>query len=607
MIVRCVRASPFLVAAVLSLVTVGFEFVKAAPVMESTKSGEGFEFVPGTVIPLDEPDRLRLNAAREIFARQFSDLRARIGDDKPLMDALSHLEQGKFENALTSVDAYLESNADKAEAYEIRGVALTYLSKPKDGIKALEDSARLAPGVAAPLTKIGDIYVAMNQMDDARAAYKRAVEADASNRRAQARYGIALEAGHDYAAAIPHLVDSLKGVSPSEASPAKIALGRALVLIGSPDMAVTVLEPLVNQRTAGSTAAVILGNAYLADGAYDAAVKTLSAARNVRDKDPGVAYALGRAYAFLGKRNEALEALSAAAANAPQPAIVNREIASVHLAAGENTEAETILRRLAASDQARASDLRFIGDIEVSRGDLAAAEKTFSKMVKQFPDDPASYQKLGSLRAAMTRYKDAESTLESGLKRLGPQADILHTLIIVRLRLNDLAGAREAADSLIEVAGDSAGARTLAGSVYEQAGQTQTAATYYREAIKIDSQNLVALNNLASVLSADGDFEHAVDYASRAHTIDPDNAVIAHNLGWISFNLGRLDAAKALLEEAESKDADNARLAYRLGRVYQALGDAALARTQYDKALSASEDFDGADDARIRRDMLSEE
>jgi len=69
-------------------------------------------------------------------------------------------------------------------------------------------------------------------------------------------------------------------------------------------------------------------------------------------------------------------------------------------------------------------------------------------------------------------------------------------------------------------------------------------------------------------------------------------------IGWIYYHKGLYDSAIAEFTDSLVKLADNATVNYHLGMAYYKKGDKAKAKAQLEKALSLSDKFDGADEAR---------
>jgi len=121
---------------------------------------------------------------------------------------------------------------------------------------------------------------------------------------------------------------------------------------------------------------------------------------------------------------------------------------------------------------------------------------------------------------------------------------------------------------------------------------------WYRAMVGQHPGNAVALNGLADALSQAGRFDEALPLALQAVGIEPENGMILDTLGWILLRQNRTDEAVTTLEKADRFLPNHPIVLYHLGAARLAVGDAAAGRKTLQRALDASEDFPGADDAR---------
>lgn len=80
--------------------------------------------------------------------------------------------------------------------------------------------------------------------------------------------------------------------------------------------------------------------------------------------------------------------------------------------------------------------------------------------------------------------------------------------------------------------------------LYEEGGKKDTAKKYYEAALRIDSTDPLALNNLAYMIAEnDGDLNEALAYAQRARQKLPNYSEITDTLGWIYLKKNLTDNA----------------------------------------------------------------
>lgn len=107
----------------------------------------------------------------------------------------------------------------------------------------------------------------------------------------------------------------------------------------------------------------------------------------------------------------------------------------------------------------------------------------------------------------------------------------------------------------------------------------------YASAIKIDSTNVLILNNFAYSLAERGiKLQEALSMAKRAIEKEPKNSSYLDTIGWIYFKLGEYKKAKLNIEEATKIEDNNATLLDHLGDVYFKLGNKTKALENWKKA-----------------------
>ena len=107
----------------------------------------------------------------------------------------------------------------------------------------------------------------------------------------------------------------------------------------------------------------------------------------------------------------------------------------------------------------------------------------------------------------------------------------------------------------------------------------------YTSAIKIDSTNILILNNYAYSLAERGiKLQEALSMAERAIEKEPKNSSYLDTIGWIYFKLGEYKKAKLNIEGSTKIEDNNATLLDHLGDVYFKLGNKTKALENWKKA-----------------------
>ena len=106
--------------------------------------------------------------------------------------ALALLDQGDAQAALAAADYTLALNADVAEAWFVRGAALSALRRHVDAAVALERAATLDPDRAGTCLALGNVYAELDQANEAVEQLSRAVTLDPGLKEAHASLGSVL-------------------------------------------------------------------------------------------------------------------------------------------------------------------------------------------------------------------------------------------------------------------------------------------------------------------------------------------------------------------------------------------------------------------------------
>jgi Tfp pilus assembly protein PilF len=94
--------------------------------------------------------------------------------------------------------------------------------------------------------------------------------------------------------------------------------------------------------------------------------------------------------------------------------------------------------------------------------------------------------------------------------------------------------------------------------VLDGSGRKTEAERAYRATLQLDSDNAIAMNNLAFLLAERGeDLDHAWGYARRAMELTPDDADMMDTAGWVQLKRKETDAAIRLFATALAKEPGN--------------------------------------------------
>ena len=267
-------------------------------------------------------------------------------------------------------------------------------------------------------------------------------------------------------------------------------------------------------------------------------------------------------------------------------------------------------------------DARYqLGEIYRIQGNYKAAEATFRDFRKISPGDPRAWAGIANTLEASKHYKEAEDFLKEEIaadpKKEMPRfklADVYKadkqydlaiesykTLLKDHPKSSDLNAA--IADTLhqkgdnkgsmdyfrkaIELNPTSPGPMTGLAMLLEDTDQVGESRVLYERILKIESENVIALNNLAFIKAEEGtDIDGALTMATRAKQLAPNMETISDTLGWIYIKKNLSDDAIRIFTDLTRKDPDNAMYRYHLAQALIQKGDKLKARHELEDALA---------------------
>jgi tetratricopeptide (TPR) repeat protein len=341
-----------------------------------------------------------------------------------------------------------------------------------------------------------------------------------------------------------------------------------------------------------------------------------------------------------------------APAAAPDAALI-LDTARGKVAAGNTKGAIDGLAPYVAQHPEDAAAGRLLGDLYFRVPEYALAEKVWKAIVARSPDDRETHSRLGSLYAVQDRVSEAISEFQKSLpsrngyaglvmihKRAGDLPQYIAKLQYATERnpfdagaWTELGQARRSMrqyDSALEAFNRAVGIRPGSctsrvdvanvlvdlhrvdpaivhlkaclqndayfypavvnlGEAYLEKGDAATARPYLDRALSLRPEGTEALVDIGYVYDMKGDWKTAITYYNRAIRSDPMRPEAYIDLGY-DYNEHRFfPLAEAAFIKGISVAADDGRLHYLLAVTYNLQGKIALARVEYQRAISSDE------------------
>jgi beta-lactamase regulating signal transducer with metallopeptidase domain/Tfp pilus assembly protein PilF len=204
----------------------------------------------------------------------------------------------------------------------------------------------------------------------------------------------------------------------------------------------------------------------------------------------------------------------------------------------------------ARSRQFNPTSLRGLGgmvEVDMAQGRMDDAIALLKPELEKNPGSVGLRQMAGNTLTRAGRYDEAIRYFQSLITPMTPpaqQADAYLRLGEAYRRKGDDGSSIAALQTARRLAPDNPTVVSTLALVLDHAGRRDDAALLYREAIRVNSKNGVAMNNLAySIAESGGDLDQALDLAKKARELLPNILEPTDTLGWIYLKRKDFDAA----------------------------------------------------------------
>jgi len=504
--------------------------------------------------------------------------------------AAAYLSAGQTAQAL----AVMQKTTDSGDPRRDRLLIATLLTAQGPGPAGAEvERLRAAhPHDPSVLDLAASYYVTEGRVDDARAALHASLAFDPDNVNSLVDLARLDEAAGDPSEAQSRLQAALK--AHPEAMPIRLALAEVLVRMKAFASARTLLEAAGPH--AGPDAKFALAQVALAGGDLKAANAALDEAVA---EQPGNAQLVAGAGLLLMKANQfdaALARFAQATQLAPNDAGYWLNTARAQIALNQPLAARSSLNK---AEQLQPQWLPVVAaqaSVDLQQGQGQAALARVQTLLAQRPDDAGVLELEGDVDSALKQFAAAESAYGKA-QRLRPSARLAANLYRVRL-MGHAAQPQQPLEQWLAREPRSWPIRDLLGQYYLGPGKSpRLAAQQFKEAIALDPNDVVGLNNLAWALNQLGD-PGAEAFAERAHRLAPNDASVDDTLGWVLARGGKATGAVDYLRQAVKLDPSDLNTQYHLAYALAKTGQAAEARQILGRILGNGQPFDSRPEAR---------
>ena len=390
-------------------------------------------------------------------------------------------------------------------------------------------------------------------------------------------------------------------------SPAvKYQLALAYLQAGNRAQAVAQLEHAVTNNPNYADAVLLLAELNVRAGKSQVAIDPLTSLVQKRPDLIRAQILLADALQAVGRPDDAAMVIRKqieAMPKNPQPYLL---LGLMLLKQKKTDEARQTFEKVVELDKNNVQALDELVSLDVTAKDFASARRRIAGLLQQSPPSAVAYYLQGKIEFGERKLDQAEASLKKAIE-LDPNLNPAFNLLVASyLTANKLPDALRELEALHSKNPRDVGPLAVSGLLHERQNDYSKARDNYEEALAINPNLIIPLNNLAYIYSEKfNDLERAAKLASKAHELAPSQPNISDTLGWIFYKQGDYQHALELLQESAPKLSDNSESQFHLGMAYYMMGNREAAQASLQKAIAGPGEFPWKAEAKARLALLS--
>ncbi|MBN8247773.1 MAG: tetratricopeptide repeat protein [Verrucomicrobia bacterium] len=470
----------------------------------------------------------------EAAFRQFARASEKDPGNEPLATEVAghYLQRGQLEDAVRVLRRTAALPETSGVTHALLAITLRRSGKTNEAITSYRDAIRATPTLLAAHQELAELYLALGQPAQARAAV-----------------GESLKASSDSPVHWLNTADLFAWLAQADGgSKAEAEAGRRIAL----DRA-AVLKP----------------------------------------EDPGQLLRLGRARMELGDAEAAEALIQQAGRQLPKDPAIAASMAELLIREGRLKEARDSLELLSRFNPTSHFPWYFLGIIDLEEDRAEDAIRKFQQAILLNPDFEPAYSDLAVAQLNRKEVSEALATLARARPRFPESHRLILLTGAVQSRAPDpaeaLATFEEAERVARKTAPDAVDHRFYfqAGAALERGGHIPESVRYLEKSLEAKPDFDEALNHLGYLWAERGEhLDRALEMIQRAVDAEPGNPAYLDSLGWVYFKLGKPAEALPWMEKAARfLPEPDATVLDHLGDVLNALGRTQEARDAWQKSL----------------------
>jgi len=511
-------------------------------------------------------------------------------------------------NYLAALIAFKQDNKDLAEAKLLQVLkvapnyqpALLLLGPIQYAKQNYEQSAyylsqyvAAVPDNSEARKLLGQSYMALGQHDEAQAILRAGVGDPDPD--LMALIGLSELQGGENTAGISNLKKAVKA-APDNVS-IQLTLAKAYIANGDTAIAIKELRKLQDNPKVGLDAQRLIVLAHMRNKDVDNALKLAQLVLEDHPQNPEIIAMLANVYVSAGDKQQARNYFEKALQVKPDYIAVSMVLARLDELDGQMTQAKARYESVLDISPDSAPAMFALARISNQLGKQEEVGKWLEKSNKAAPNELLPQITLAQYYLRQNKVDKAEfivnQLVETNPEHISTLA-LQGKIHMVRGKFNQ---ALSPLQKLVKIVPKSVTGHILLGEALLGASSMEEASKEFYTVLKLNSENVIALNNLAWYYDQKKD-SRALEYAEKAYKLNPSSPSIQDTYGWILVQNGKVNKGHRLLMEASRRLPQVKEIRYHLAVAMLELGEENKARAILQELVNSDEDFQGKKNAQ---------
>jgi tetratricopeptide (TPR) repeat protein len=379
-------------------------------------------------------------------------------------------------------------------------------------------------------------------------------------------------------------------------SQAHVQLAMAQVGANDPKQAVITLNNAITANPNNVDAHLLRARLQIAQGEWNSAIPELNQLLRRFPDVPQAYYLLGSAHRVRGNLDDAATVFTEITRRFPADPQAFQILGTVLREQNKLPQARKAFEDALKANPDFLAAIDSLTELDIAAKQFDSAIKRINVYSEKYPKSPLPPLLLGKIYFQQEKNDEAEAAVLKAIA-LEPEYTPAHRSLAdfyVRTKQTDKAIAK--LESIVAREKNDIGSWIQLGMLMDAKGDYQRALQSYESVIKLNPNSMVALNNIAYLLSERlGQVDRALEFARRARNLAPTDPFAGDTFGWIMWKKGQYVEALAALQQSAERLGNEPEVQYHLGMAQYMLGDAASATVSLTKAAQSTNDFLGKD------------